>query len=212
MKKHNFSEAEKADVIRLYPHRPTKEIAQLIGVSASSIYNLADRLGLKKSTEYMTLMQRDLSRKLAENGMMHRFPKGHTPRNKGKKMDAEVYAKVSATMFKKGNLPCNMLHDGAETIRKDKSGRQYIWVRVSLGKWISKHTLLWEQAYGPVPEGHNVIFRDGNTLNCTLGNLECISNAGLMQRNSMHNLPEEVKELVYLKGRLSRAINESNNQ
>ena len=85
-------------------------------------------------------------------------------------------------------------------------------MRISLGKWIPKHVLLWQQAHGPVPKGYNIVFRDGNTLNCTLENLECISNAELMQRNSLHNLPEEVKELVYLKGRLSRAINESNNQ
>lgn len=53
MKKHIYTEAEKTEITRLYPHRPTKEIARLFGISAASVYNLADRLGLKKSPEYL---------------------------------------------------------------------------------------------------------------------------------------------------------------
>ena len=212
MKKHIYTEAEKTEITRLYPHCSTKEIARLFGISAASVYNLADLLGLKKSPEYLKKLRSEMSRQLADSGTAHRFPKGHVPANKGRKMNAGVYAKVSATMFKKGHMPDNTLYDGAESIRKDKNGHRYVYVRISLGKWIPKHVLLWQQAHGPVPKGYNIVFRDGNTLNCTLENLECISNAELMQRNSLHNLPEEVKELVYLKGRLSRAINESNNQ
>ena len=44
MKKHIYTEAEKTEITRLYPHRPTKEIARLFGISAASVYNLADRL------------------------------------------------------------------------------------------------------------------------------------------------------------------------
>ena len=60
-------------------------------------------------------------------------------------MNAGVYAKVSATMFKKGHMPDNTLYDGAETIRKDKNGHRYVYVRISLGKWVPKHVLLWQQ-------------------------------------------------------------------
>lgn len=62
-----------------------------------------------------------MSRQLADSGTAHRFPKGHVPANKGRKMNAGVYAKVSATMFKKGHMPDNTLYDGAESIRKDKN-------------------------------------------------------------------------------------------
>lgn len=212
MKKHIYTEDEKAEITRLYPHRPTKEIARLLGISTASVYNLAGCLRLKKSPEYLKKLRVEMSKKLADSGTVHRFSKGHVPANKGRKMNAEVYAKTSVTMFKKGHMPDNTLYDGAESIRNDKNGHQYIWVRISLGKWVPKHVLLWQQIHGPIPKGYNIVFRDGNTLNCTPGNLECISNAELMQRNTLHNLPEEVKELVYLKSRLSRAINESNNQ
>lgn len=44
MKKHIYTEAEKTEITRLYPHCSTKEIARLFGISAASVYNLADRL------------------------------------------------------------------------------------------------------------------------------------------------------------------------
>ena len=62
-------------------------------------------------------------------------------------------------------------------------------------------------ANGQVPDGYNIIFRDGNTLNCVLENLECISDSELMRRNTIHNLPVEVQELIHLKAQLTRAIN-----
>ena len=43
MKKHIYTEAEKTEITRLYPHCSTKEIARLFGISAASVYNLADR-------------------------------------------------------------------------------------------------------------------------------------------------------------------------
>lgn len=105
MKKHIYTEAEKTEITRLYPHCSTKEIARLFGISAASVYNLADRLGLKKSPEYLKKLRSEMSRQLADSGTAHRFPKGHVPANKGRKMNAGVYAKVSATMFKKGHMP-----------------------------------------------------------------------------------------------------------
>lgn len=98
MKKHIYTEAEKTEITRLYPHCSTKEIARLFGISAASVYNLADRLGLKKSPEYLKKLRSEMSRQLADSGTAHRFPKGHVPANKGRKMNAGVYAKVSATM------------------------------------------------------------------------------------------------------------------
>ena len=133
MKKHIYTEGEKAEITRLYPHCSTKEIARFLGMPVTSVYNIANRLGLKKSPEYLKVLRNEMSRQLADSGTAHRFPKGHVPVNKGRKMNAGVYAKVSATMFKKGHMPDNTLYDGAESIRNDKNGHQYVWVRVSLG-------------------------------------------------------------------------------
>ena len=119
MKKHIYTEGEKAEITRLYPHYSTKEIARFLGMPVTSVYNIANRLGLKKSPEYLKVLRIEMSRQLADSGTAHRFPKGHVPVNKGRKMNAGVYAKVSATMFKKGHMPGNTLYDGAESIRND---------------------------------------------------------------------------------------------
>lgn len=37
------------------------------------------------------------------------------------------------------------------------------------------HRLIWEKAYGPIPKGHHIHHKDGNRLNNSIENLECIS-------------------------------------
>jgi hypothetical protein len=51
--------------------------------------------------------------------------------------------------------------------------------------WKSKHTLIWEKARGRVPEGHVIIFADGNRLNASLGNLLMVSRRELAVMNRL---------------------------
>lgn len=82
MKKHIYTEGEKAEITRLYPHCSTKEIARFLGMPVTSVYNIANRLGLKKSPEYLKVLRNEMSRQLADSGTAHRFSKGHVPANK----------------------------------------------------------------------------------------------------------------------------------
>jgi hypothetical protein len=59
------------------------------------------------------------------------------------------------------------LHHGYIQVRDAKSGRKR--------KYRSAHTALWEAANGPVPEGHVIIFADGNRRNFALDNLLMVS-------------------------------------
>ena len=204
-----FTPEEVEQIRLLYPDHSTREIAQLLGRKEYSIYGKAFSMGLRKTDEHIKRINLDNAENLRNQGKAYRFPMGHTPANKGKKMSPEVYERCCRSMFRKGHKPHNTRHDGAESIRVDNNGHRYIYVRIAEGKWIPKHIQIWTQANGPVPIGYNIIFRDGDTQNCTLENLECISNAELMRRNSLHNLPEEVQELIYLKSRLTKAINET---
>lgn len=46
--------------------------------------------------------------------------------------------------------------------------------------WRSKHVMVWEQSYGPVPKGHMVIFLNGNRRDYSLENLAlCPKDVGL---------------------------------
>lgn len=112
----------------------------------------------------------------------------------------EIKAKVKLhsckrTQFKKGNVPHNTKHNGYERINADG----YVEVRIKKGKFALKQRLVWEDANGPIPKSHIVVFKDGNKQNCRIDNLELITRAENMIRNSVHNYPEElVPSLTYV--------------
>ena len=111
------------------------------------------------------------------------FKKGHVPHNKGK--HHPTVGRMAETQFKKGHIPRNIKSVGYERISKDG----YIEVRVEMkedrnvgdSNFVLKHRLVWEQANGPIPENHIVIFLDGNKQNCNLENLALISRAEHLQ-------------------------------
>lgn len=107
-----------------------------------------------------------------------RFQKGQKSWNKGKKMSPSQYKKSAPTMFKKGNVPANRRPIGSERVdNRDGS----ILIKVQDGhlqkNWMSKSRYIYEQAHGKIPEGHKVIFADGNNRNFDLNNLILVSNA-----------------------------------
>ena len=112
------------------------------------------------------------------------FKKGHQPWNKGTNYDAGGRAKE--TRFKDGHLPHNTKSDYDISLRKDKSGRAYKYIRLSLGKWVPLHRYIWEMFNGEIPKGFIIVFRNGNTMDCYIDNLEMISRAENVKRN--HNI------------------------
>lgn len=140
-----------------------------------------------------------------------RIQPGATPPNKGKKwndfMSPEAQAKSRQTTFKKGNLPPNTKYDGALSVRTDlDAGRAYIHIRLAKAKWQMLHVYTWEQTNGAVPEGHIIVFKDGDNTNVVLENLECITLADNMRRNTIHRLPDDIKSTIRLTMRLDRKI------
>lgn len=136
-----------------------------------------------------------------------RLKKGNIPPNKGKKMPAEVYAKAAPTMFRKGNLPVNTKYDGYLSLRIDKTGRPYYHIRISKGKFELLHRVVWQQANGEIPIDMIVSFKNGNTLDVSIENLELITRKENMLRNSVQRLPEDIRLTIQLIGALNRQIN-----
>jgi hypothetical protein len=66
-------------VVEYYSHTKTAEIAKVLGISESSVYNIAFRLGLKKAPEYIREVH---GKVVAIAGVTNRFTKGHKPWNK----------------------------------------------------------------------------------------------------------------------------------
>lgn len=194
----------KQQIIELYPHYSTKYIAELLGVSLSKVYNIAWDAKVKKSVEYLLTPE---SGRIIEPSVANQFKPGHTPHNKGKKMDAEIYEKVAPTMFKKGNKPQNTKPIGTINVRIDTQGRPYQYIKIKDSHWELLQRYTWEQANGKIPHGHIVIFLDGNYLNCDLSNLQLISRKENMARNTIQRYPAELQEVMKLTCKLKRKTN-----
>jgi hypothetical protein len=191
-----------------FPHEKTQGIADDLGLTYSQVANRAFSMGLKKTLEFKR-SESSGRQNLLRAGAKFRFTPGHTPFNKGKEMPTEVYDKVKATMFKKGNRPHNWKPDGTIVERKDadQSGRVYLYYKIADSKWILYHNKIWIDANGPIPDKHIVTFIDGNTRNCQLDNLQCISMKDNLIRNSIHRFPEEIKEVIKLTIKINKTIN-----
>lgn len=186
-----------------YPTTTTPEMCKMLGRSVGSIYSMANVLGITKTEDYLRKHVHVMDPKL---GAKTRFKPGQEAHNKGKKMPAHVYAKARRTMFKPGQLPHNTLQDGVIRTRTDKNGTKRPFIRVALGKWVEMKNHVWEQANGPMPKGHCIALKDGNPFNYKLENLECITMAENMQRNTIHNYPEEIKSTIRIVAKLNKNI------
>lgn len=198
-----WTEEEKRIIREMYPDHFASEIAEILGRTVSQVQNCAARLGVRSSYEKRVRSGRMSSNN--PNTIASRFKKGCTPPNKGKKMPAEVYARCAPTMFKKGNRTHNYKPVGSERVNVDG----YVEVKVAdPGKWRLKHRVIWEEAHGPIPRGHNVQFRDGNPQNLSLDNLYLISRSEQLRKHNcmMARYPEELREVIYMKATIKRQI------
>lgn len=135
------------------------------------------------------------------SGLTGQFEKGHKTHNKGKKWDEymskEKQENCRKTIFKKGNIPKNHREVGSERISKDG----YIEIKVEEpNKWKYKHRLIYENYYGKISKGYNVIFLDGNKLNIDIKNLKTISKHDnlIMNEKKLRYKNKELTESAYL--------------
>jgi hypothetical protein len=162
------------DIIKeRYPFEPTKKIADDLNLTESQVYNRAFAMGIKKDPVYLRSTQ---------------FPPG--------------YLGGKATQFQKGNLPFNTQPVGSINKRKDTNGKFYSYIKIAHSNWQLLNRYLWEQNFGKIPPGMIVIFKDNNEDNNEISNLELISKKENMNRNSMHQYPLEIKQILILKNKL----------
>jgi hypothetical protein len=226
MRRRYWNAAELDSLQALYPHRPTKEIAEQLGRDISSVYQQAAKLRLKKSAEFLASDLSGILRKgeTRIEGVAHQFKKGQVPPNKGLRRPGWAPGRMRETQFKRGERTGAAARNWRPigTILVDPEGYQRIKVRDALyGEhtgygntkvWPLLHRHMWEAVNGPAPEGFVVVFKDGNRANSVLENLELISRADLARRNQMWaNMPRELAEVIQLNGALKRKLRRLNN-
>ena len=169
-------------------------------------------MGLHKSAAYLASPAACRLRRGDNIGALHRFKIGHIPVNKGQK-GWQAGGRSRETQFKKGHLPKNYALVSAERLSKDGYRQRKITdTGYPPRDWKSLHVMLWEEHHGPVPAGHNVMFRDGDKVNITIENLALISRADNMRRNTIHRYPHEVKQVIRLANKLTRMTKEPDSE
>lgn len=153
-------------------HRYTSEQIEYIRSIAKgrTVQEIQDMFNKKFGTDVtFKSIKGIMYRNKIKNGMQGyntRFKKGHVPWIAGKK-GLIVHENCKKGWFKKGNKPPSHLPVGSESV---KEGRVFIKI-AEPNVWVEKHRYIWEQAYGKIPDGYVIRFKDGNKLNCRLDNL-----------------------------------------
>lgn len=190
----------------LYPDTKTATIAAELGCSIGRIYWKADDLGLKKSAEYLSGPDACRLRRGDNVGAEYRLKPGNTPWNKGQKFDSG--GRSHETRFQPGMKPHTWTPIGTERISKDGYlERKISDTGITRHDYVPVHRLVWVEHNGPIPTGHAIAFKDGDKTNVDPGNLECLTRAELMSRNTYHNYGKEIAALVQLRGAVTRQIN-----
>lgn len=194
-----FTKDEDSFILENYLTMPMKRISKLLGRGESSARQRLHLLGFTVPKEIALKFKKDSQKK-----------PGSIPLNKGKKqidyMTQAAIDRSKNTRFKKGGLPPTTLYDGCITIRNDKTKRNYQWIRISKAEWRMLHVVEWEKVNGSTPEGYIIVFKNGDTMNTDISNLELITFAENMRRNTIHRYPVELKQTIRLLGKLKRKI------
>ena len=204
---------------REYAMTPTSTLAESMGRTVSSVYQMADRLGLKKSSEYLASDRSGRIQRGRTDARMWatQFKAGHETWNKGVKGVCGTHPNCRRTQFKKGD-PIQDRHNyqpiGSERLSKDGYLERKVTDDPSIvpaRRWIGVHRLVWEAANGPIPRGHVVCFLPGRRTaeaeKITLDALELVSRAELARRNHPRSRNPELAKLVQLKGAITRQVN-----
>lgn len=203
MSRTHWTPEQQALLVAHYPHSATTAVARLLGRSPRACYARAFEMGLKKSALYIQTHRAGYLDGI--RGGKGRFKRGHETWNKGLK---GLHIGGQATQFKPGHKPSSWRPIGHERVVDNGYRQRKITdTGVTRRDYVAVHHLVWREAGGEIPPGHVLLFRNGDKTDIRLDNLELITMAENMRRNTVHNLPKALAELVQLRGAITRKIN-----
>ena len=201
-----------------YPMENTALIARTLARNVSQVHQKAVALGVLKLREVIAADARANSAKPGHGGQRTQIKPGNVPWNKGLRGSTGNHANSRGNWFKPGTLNGHALAHAMPIGSYRVNGEGYLDRKVSDQhgapnlRWQPVHRLVWIEAFGPVPDGHIVVFAPGCKTSVldqiTVDKLQCITRQQLMQRNTVHaKYPPEVARLAQLRGVLTRQIN-----
>lgn len=202
----SWTDAEIKILRLLYPTRRSSEIALLVSKTTKQVYYKACKLKIRKTPETIARLAAEAMKNPDHGGRKAMFQKGHETWNKGIKFDSG--GRSHETRFKKGQKPHTWKPMGHERVSKEGYlQRKLTDTGITRRDYVPIHHIVWKEAGREIPEGHALIFKDGDKRNFALDNLELLHRSELMRRNRYHNHGPEVAKLIQLQGAITRQIN-----
>lgn len=217
MNKTPWTAKEVATLRRIFPHQKLAHVAAAMGRKPGSITNMATRLGLKKSPEFLASVHSGRVQRGQQNEAMRaqHFKPGSVPWNKGTAYNPG--GRSAETRFQPGNMPHTWKPVGSYRLTGAKNKPKLLEQKVSEAagpaslRWVPVSRLVWEAAHGPVPKGKFIVFKPGmKTLvaeEITLDRLDCVDRAEHLRRNHPGRTNPDLARLYQLKGAISRQVN-----
>lgn len=195
---------------KLYANTRTAEIAARLGRPIANVYAMAKKMGLKKSEAYLAGPHASRIRPGQRISTGTEFHSAQTPWNKGTSFSAG--GRSVETRFQKGDKPHTWRPIGSLRLRSDGYlERKMTDTGYTPRDWVAVHRLVWEAAHGPIPKGYVVAFKSGRKTvieaEITLDKLELVHRTEMIKRNTVHQLPQPLAEVIRAKASLTRAIN-----
>ena len=171
----------------------------------------------------LDLLKAFCKRRGFRTGRTGTFEKGSTPANKGKKCPEGVGGRSAGsrrTQFPKGHRGGTAAEVyqpiGTEVVRQGYLCRKVNDDLPFYKRWKSVHSIRWEEANGPVPEGHALKCLDGDRLNTDPANWEAVHrgvisrlNRGRMRKTLAYDdAPAELKPLVLASAKLKHGVSQ----
>ncbi len=212
-----WSDSEIALLRDTYPHHTAQHVANLLGRGIKSVYCMAHIMCISKSSDfYESMLSTRIKRRQQHPSMVaNQFKPRMVPWNKG--LHYTTGGRSAETRFKKGQMSGAAQHNYVPigTLRITRDGRLERKMTDDPAinpqrRWIPVHRTVWQDAHGPIPDGHIVVFRKGMKTavesEITIDRLECITRAEKLRRNSVWRDPE-LGKLYQLKGAIARQVN-----
>ena len=194
---HRYSEEQKEFIITNNYGKYSKELAEMFNQYFNTNITAKEIAYFRRNNKL-------------NSGLTGQFKKGNVAHNKGKKqieyMSQEAIERTKKTRFKKGNKKKNYRPVGSERITKDG----YIEVKVAdPNKWETKNKIIYKQYFGDIPEGHKIIYADGNKLNNDINNLILVSDNEelIMNKYKLRTEDIELTKTGYL---IAKVIDKTN--
>ena len=190
-KQHKWTNEEKEYLTQIYKKNDYDTILKMMNDKFECSFNRNQIISFMKRNKLK-------SEAIKNNG---RFSKGMTPWNKG----LSYMPNNKETRFQKGNIHHWHRELGEERI--DKYG--YVQIKVAEPNvWDLKHRVIYKEHYGEIPDGHNIIFADGNKMNFDIDNLIAVSKSEMLILNN-NNLRFEDKELTKVGVNVAKVIDKA---